>query len=160
MVRPELATVVACTDGADTWPARGTDAGAHRQADAVEIETVEDDFQHRVDPRGQCGLRDRPQRRTVGIIGRRDHPFVACPDLAAAAHDTAREGKDHVWRTVYRRARRFRRFERGISALAKDQEIAAADPLLLHSERLREQELALHHRDAPVTLAAYHLAAL
>src|SRR3954462_12925469 len=93
---PELATVVAGTDGPNPWATRRFDPGAHGAADAVEVEAVEDDLQHRIDALRQCGRGQSPQRRTVLLVGRGNHSLVAGAHLAAASHDPAGEGEDHV----------------------------------------------------------------
>ena len=46
------------------------------------------------------------------------------------------------------------RGQRAVDVVGEDEEVAAANALLLHAEAFLQQALAFHHRHAPVALAA------
>src|SRR6187455_530852 len=155
----ELAAVVAGRDLDDARSARGVDADTHRVLDGSAIESVHDDLEHRV--RAVRNLaRDSvapAECRAVRVVGRRDHVLVFLrADFAAGAHDSTRKGKHDALDLAHRADRGFGRGERCRLVFRKDQEVAAADRLL-HTEGFLDEELALHHRDAPIALTVEHL---
>src|SRR5678816_3671003 len=145
VIWPELATVVAGADRLHPRAAGSVDPGAHRPIDRRRVETVEDDFQHRVDAVRQLRLRARTYGRAVRVVGGRDHALVMSrADLAAAADDAAGEWKNHSGHSLDRLHCRFGCRESGIDAASKDQEISAADAFLLDAEALLDEALAFH----------------
>ena len=107
--------------------------------DGGAVQTVHDDLEHRVHAR-RAARSSTPvpsaQRRTVRIVGGRDHLLVALrADLAAGAHHAAGKGQHDTADLAHRLDRRFRRRERGVLAGSQNQEVAAADRPL-NAERL------------------------
>ncbi len=130
--------------------------------DGDAIQAVHDDFEHRVHAVGQLARDAAPsaQRRTVGVVGGRDHLLVAssrrpCCRHAPRRRETAarRRGPCASPRPPLPPPRAPRPDRR------QNQEVAAADRPL-NTERLLDQELALHHRDPPVAVAIEELARL
>src|SRR5262249_31092270 len=80
-------------------------------------------------------------------------------DLAAAADDAAGKRQDDAAHLAHRVGGGLGGRERGCLIARQDQEVAAADRLL-HAERLLDEELAVHDRNAPVALAVEELARL
>src|SRR5262249_24113268 len=100
------------------------------------------------------------QCRAVGVVGRRDHLRVMFgADLAAAADDAAGKRQNHAADAAHRIRRRLGGRERRPVIARENQQIAAADRPL-DAKALLNQELAVHHRDAPVAAAVEKLARL
>jgi hypothetical protein len=93
------------------------------------------------------------------MVRRRHLPRVARADLAAAARDAARERQDRALHRPHRGGRRLRRAQCRRHVLGQDDDVAAADALD-DPEALLDEELALHHRNAPVAASVEHLARL
>ena len=105
-------------------------------------------------------MRDRPQRRVEGVVGRRDHVLVALrAHFTPAPHDAPRKGEDHPWQVRHRLDGGLGGGERRVGVRGEDQEVAAAHSLL-HTERLFDEELPFHDRQPPVALAGDQLARL
>ena len=149
-VLAELAAVVACGDAGDTVTAGGADPGGHGAPHVLQRQTVGDDLEDTGDVVGQGGLHGAAQSRAVGRVGRGAKLLVLRPDLAAAAHDTAREREDDSGDLPDRLRGPLGRRESDLGGPPEDKEVPAGHRLA-HSEAVFDQELAVHHRDAPET---------
>src|SRR5689334_1764668 len=84
---------------------------------------------------------------------------VARADLAAAAGDRAREGHDRALDLAHGARRGLGRAQRRLVGAGEDDDVAPGHALD-HAEALLHEELALHHRHAPVAPAVEDLAGL
>src|SRR5262249_48124274 len=78
--------------------------------------------------------------------------LVPGADLRAGTRHATRKRHDHTRQSAHRRDRPLGRGEYRRARSAEDQEIAAADGLLL-PDRILAEELAVHHGNAPVAPA-------
>ena len=158
----ELAAVVPRGDLDDARPARRSQAGPKRALDRGTIQAVHHDLQHRVHTLRELAVDAIPsaERRTVRVVGGRHHVLVFLrADLAAGPDDPAGERQDDAAQLAHRVHRGFRCRESGTLLRGQDQEIAAANRFL-NAEGFLDQELALHHGNAPVPLSRQKLARL
>ena len=125
----------------------------------VQVEVVDHEFVHRVHAVGQVGFHRAAERGAVGVVGARAELRVLTPDLAAGADDAAGEGEQHAGNASRRGHRVLGGAKPGRLRLREDEDVPAGHALR-GAERVFAQELAVHHRYAPVTFAVEELADL
>src|SRR5262249_34504811 len=158
-VLAELATVVPGADLHDAWTAGRPDPDAHGGFDCAHIEAVDDDLVDRVHLRRQPAPAVSAKRGAVLLVRGRPERLVARADLAAAADDTAGEGEDDAGDGADGDHRSLCRVERRRLVRGQDEEVSAGNGAL-DAERVLAEELAVHHRHAPVAPAVELLAGL